>query len=101
MLVLFLLLVVMLLLLLLMLLLMVVLRRQLARGIHSRRKLPGGIAHGVLLRWNSLMLLLHVIRAVVHERGRETHRLLLISDMLGCRRRMWRRRIPAVRESLV
>ena len=89
-----------LLLLMMMLLLMVVLRSRMmahvAGGVHTRRELPGVITHRVLL------LLLHVICAVVHERGRETHWLLLIYDMLGGRRRrMWRSRIAAVRESLV
>ena len=70
-------------------------------GIHARRKLPGVVAHSVLLRWNSLLMLLHVIRALVHERRRETHGMLLISDMLACRRRMWRTRVTTMVESLV
>ena len=78
----------------------------LAWGIHTRRKRPGVFANRVLLRRNRLLLLLHVISAVVQERGRETHRLLLILHMLSrslrmrMRRRKWGR-IAAMRESLV
>ena len=78
----------------------------LAWGVQTRRKWPGAFANRVLLRWNRLLLLLHVISAVVQERGRETHRLLLISHMLSRSlwMRMWRRkwgRVAAMRESLV
>ena len=50
-----------------------------------------------------MLLLLHVVLTVGHKLGRESHlsgsHLLLISSMLGCRRR--RHRISTMHESLV